>query len=68
MHSATIDRQYFDYAEAERYTRLSRWTLRRLAQAGKLRALHPSPGRVVFDRCDLDEYMIGSANGAEPQT
>jgi excisionase family DNA binding protein len=49
------------YAAAARYCGMSAQTLRRLAEAGRLKVYRPTAARlVVFDRAELDEFIHGS--------
>ena len=52
--------RYLGYSEAQRYTGLSRDTLRRAHEAGQLPAIKLSAarsGKVLFDRKDLDRWL-----------
>jgi excisionase family DNA binding protein len=53
----TTQRRYLTISEAAAYMRVSPATVRRLIDADVLRALRPSPGRVVLDLAVLDEYV-----------
>jgi excisionase family DNA binding protein len=58
--------RYLDTDGAATYLGISRSTVVRLAQAGTLLSLRPSPGTVRFDRIDLDAYMARRRGGAAP--
>jgi hypothetical protein len=53
--------RFLSVAAAEVYSSLSAETLRRLIRLGRLRGYKPSPGRLVIDRLELDELILGSA-------
>lgn len=53
----TPNKRYYSPADAAIYTGLSAKTLRRLSAARKIRALKPTPNRLLFDKQDLDRYL-----------
>ncbi len=58
-----------DASEAAALLRVSKSTVTRLAAAGKLPVVRPSPGVVRFDRGDLEAYAVkcrGRGNTAQP--
>lgn len=57
MSTATIDKRYLNYEEAETYSGLSEASLRRLVRANKLRVARPTPNRVLIDRQEIDRYL-----------
>jgi len=52
--------------DASKYCGLSSDSIRRLIDAGDLRAYRPVGGRVLVDRAELDEFIIGTA-GCRPR-
>jgi hypothetical protein len=60
----TLPPRFLSLAAAETYSSLSAETLRRLIRRGLLKAYKPSAGRVVIDRLQLDELILGSARPA----
>lgn len=48
---------------AERLT-LSRRTVERLVAAGRIRVLHPSPGRIVVEERELNAYLAAIRRAA----
>ena len=56
MEVPTVERKWFSYPEAERYSALSRTTLWRLVGSGEVKAARV--GRAVrISRRSLEEYM-----------
>jgi excisionase family DNA binding protein len=61
MKQAIVQREWFSYAEAERYSGLSRTTLWRLMGSGEIKAARV--GRAVrISRRSLEEYMECAAD------
>ena len=56
MEGSTVEREWFNYLEAERFAGLSRTTLWRLVRSGDVKAARV--GRAVrISRRSLEEYM-----------
>lgn len=51
-------------AEVAAELRVSRRTVERLIGAGRIRVLHPSPGRVVVERREVDAYLAALRRAA----
>ena len=59
--------RYLTYPTASRNCGMSQQTLRRMVEAGRLRAYRPTGGRkVVFDVRELDALVRGEASPGEP--
>ena len=68
MSVAETAQRYLSYADAARYSGMSEQTLRRLVEAGRLRAYRPTGQRkVVFDRVELDALIQGSMDQSSEQ-
>lgn len=50
--------------EAAAQLRLSRRTVERLVRAGRIRVVHPSPGRTVIEVRELDAYLAAIRRAA----
>ncbi len=61
MNEQTIETRYFGYAEAAAYIGVSVATLRRMADAGKLKNYRVGEKLVRFDRLELDRFVRGDA-------
>ena len=65
METASIERQWFSYPEAERFSGLSRTTLWRLVSSGQVRAA--KIGRATrIDRHSLQAFMEHHASQPKP--
>lgn len=51
-------------AEVALELRLSRRTVERLIAAGRIRVVHPSPGRVLVERREVDAYLAAIRRAA----
>jgi excisionase family DNA binding protein len=69
MSTATDTMQrYLSYPAAARYSGMSEQTLRRLVEAGRLKAYRPTGSRkVIFDVRELDELIQSSADTPNEQ-
>jgi excisionase family DNA binding protein len=63
----TIERaqEYLTVAEAALRARVCAGTIRKLVRDKLLRALRPTPDRIVIRTRDLDAYLEGTAGGGE---
>lgn len=50
--------------EAADFLRISRRTLQRQVAAGRIRVLHPSPGRTVIEERELNAYLAAIRRAA----
>lgn len=50
--------------EAAALLRVSRRTLERLIRAGRIRVVHPSPGRTAIEARELDAYIAAIRKAA----
>lgn len=55
-----VDQRFFGVIGAAAYTDLSAKSIRRLLAAGKITGLRPIRGRVLIDRLQLDELILGA--------
>lgn len=52
------------FKEAGDRLRVSRRTVERLVRAGRIRAVHPSPGRVAIEERELNAYLAAIRRAA----
>lgn len=48
---------FLTLGEVQEKLRISRRSVYRLIRAGRLRVVHPTPGRTVIERTDVDAYI-----------
>ncbi len=66
--AAATERRYLSYLLAAEYRGVSAASLRRAVEARRLRTYRPSPGRVVFDRAELDRWVRGDESHGDSDT
>ncbi len=57
--------RFLSVRDSASYSGLSRETIRRMLQSGKLTPYRPVPGRIVVDRQQLDSVILASAETQE---
>jgi hypothetical protein len=60
--------RYLSRSESARHLGISRWSLDKLAMAGKISPCRPTARRVCYDRLELDAFMARSKSPAQPVT
>jgi excisionase family DNA binding protein len=50
--------------EVAQALRVSRRSVERLVRAGRIRVLHPVPGRTLVERRELEAYVAGARRAA----
>lgn len=58
MSQVVLAPRFLSIDDAATYTSLSPATLKRMVVAGKLTPKRPTPGRVLFDREELDRVIL----------
>lgn len=54
------ERRFLSIATAAAYADVSKESVRRLVNSGKLKAFRPVRGKVLIDRRELEAYVLGS--------
>jgi excisionase family DNA binding protein len=57
-----LQRRWLSLDAAAEYASLSRRSLERLLEEGRLRSYRPRGRRRLIDRAELDQFLAGSAN------
>jgi excisionase family DNA binding protein len=68
-NTAEVTGRYMGYRDASLYSGMSGQTLRRLVEAGRLKAYRPTGARkILLDRCEIDRLIHDSEAGVGSDT